>query len=101
MSDRISGEKPAPVRMVIPMLGCRDAGSQIEFCKTAFGAVEMARRLGQDGAVVHATLTIGEAMVMVHGETQHLASRAPQPDGSSSVVVYIYVEDVDGVIERA
>ena len=29
------------------------------------------------------------------------ASRAPQPDGSSSVVIYLYVQDVDGVIERA
>ncbi len=30
-----------------------------------------------------------------------LASRAPQPDGSSPVVIYIYVEDLDTVIERA
>ena len=30
-----------------------------------------------------------------------LASRAPQPDGSSPVVIYVYVEDVDEVIERA
>ena len=29
------------------------------------------------------------------------ASRAPQSDGSSPVVIYIYVNDVDTVIERA
>ena len=50
---------------------------------------------------MHATLTIGEDMVMVHGEFPALASRAPQPDGSSSVVIYVYVEDADIVIKRA
>jgi len=86
---------------VVPMLVCLDAGSQIDFCKRAFGAVEMGRRLSQDGTVLHATLTIGEALVMVHGEHESLASRAPQPDGGSPVVIYIYVEDADTVIERA
>ena len=88
-------------RAVIPMLVCRDAASEIEFCKTAFGAVELSRRPSPDGAVVHATLTIGEAMIMVHGEFPNLASRAPQSDGSSPVVIYVYVEDVDTVIDRA
>jgi PhnB protein len=87
--------------MLIPMLVCRDGASEIDFCKTAFGAVELSRRPGPDGTVVHATLRIGEAMVMIHGEFPNLASRAPEPDGSSSVVIYLYVEDVDSVIERA
>jgi len=83
------------------MLVCLDAASEIDFCKAAFGAVELSRRSGQGGIVVHSTLSIAGSMVMVHDESQHLASRAPQPDGSSSVVIYIYVEDVDTVIERA
>jgi uncharacterized glyoxalase superfamily protein PhnB len=40
-------------------------------------------------------------MVMIEGEWPTLASRAPQPDGSSPVVIYVDVEDVDNVIERA
>jgi len=40
-------------------------------------------------------------MIMIEGEWPTLASRAPQPDGSSPVVIYVYVEDVDKVIERA
>jgi PhnB protein len=51
--------------------------------------------------VVHALLTIGGAMVIIEGEWPTLASRAPQPDGSSPVVIYVYVEDVDHVIEKA
>jgi PhnB protein len=97
----MSDEKPAVVRAVIPMLVCVDAASEIDFCKTAFGAVELSRRSGPDGTVVHATLAIGAALVMVHGEFPALASRAPQADGSSSVVIYVYTADADTVIERA
>jgi PhnB protein len=89
------------VRKVVPMLVCLDPAAEIEFCKAAFGAVELSLRSEENGAVVHATLGIGEILVMLHGETEHLASRAPQQDGSSPVVIYLYLEDVDTVIERA
>jgi PhnB protein len=83
------------------MLVCRDPAAEVDFCKAAFGAQELARRSGPDGTVVHATLTVGGALIMVHGEYPHLASRAPAADGSSPVVVYLYVEGVDTVVERA
>ena len=99
----MSNVKPIPdgVPVVMPMLVCRDASAEIDFCKTTFRAVESVRRPGPDGTVVHALMTIGPAMVMIEGEWPTLTSRAPQPDGSSPVVIYVYVEDVDTVIERA
>ena len=95
--------KPVPegVPVVMPMLVCRDAAAEIDFCKTTFGALELLRRPGPDGTVAHAALTIGGAMIMIEAEWPTLTSRAPQPDGSSPVVIYVYVEDVDIVIERA
>jgi PhnB protein len=93
--------KPEAVPVVMPMLVCSDAGAEIDFCKTTFGALELVRRPGPDGTVAHAALTIGGAMIMIEGEWPTVASRAPQPDGSSPVVIYVYVEDVDKVIERA
>jgi len=87
--------------LLIPMLVCRDAAAEIEFCRRAFAAVELSRRAAKDGSVVHATLKIGEAILMVHGESPHLASRVPELDGSSPVVIYLYGEEVDPVIERA
>jgi len=95
--------KPIPdsSSVVIPMLVCRDASAEIDFCKTTFGAAELGRRPGPDGTVVHALLTIGGEMVIIEAEWPTLASRAPQPDGSSPVVIFVYVEDVDTVIERA
>jgi PhnB protein len=99
----MSKVKPIPegVSVVMPMLVCRDASAEIDFCKTTFGAVELVRRPGPDGTVAHALVTIGAARVMIEGEWPTLASRAPQPDGSSPVVIYVYVEDVDAVLERA
>lgn len=83
------------------MLVCRDATAEIRFCMAAFGAVELSRHTGPEGAVLHATLKIGDAMLMVHGEVPTLASRAPMPDGTSPVVIYLYLHDVDAAIERA
>jgi len=99
----MSNVKPIPdgVPVVMPMLVCRDAAAEIDFCKTTFGAVELVRRPSPDGNVAHAALTIGGAMIMIEGEWPSLSSRAPQPDGSSPVVIYVYVEDVDAVIDRA
>ena len=94
-------DKKTEVRFVIPMLVCLDSASEIDFCKSAFGAVEASRRSAPDGSVIHATLKMGNAMVMVHGEVPTLGSRAPSTDGSSSVVIYLYVDDADIVIDRA
>lgn len=88
-------------KMIIPMLVCRNAAAEIEFCVAAFGAVELSRRTAEDGSVVHATLMIHQSLMMVHNESPHLASKAPLPDGTSSVVTYLYDEDVDVIINRA
>jgi PhnB protein len=95
--------KPIPdgASVVIPRLVCRDPVAAIEFITHTFGAEEQARRPGPDGTVAHALLTIGPAMIMVEGEWPAIANRAPRPDGSSPVVLYVYVEDVDATVERA
>jgi PhnB protein len=46
-------------------------------------------------------MTIGPAMIMIEAEWEGLASRAPALDGSSPVVVFVYVEDVDAAVDRA
>ena len=92
---------PDGVSVIIPRLVCRDPAAAIDFYASTFGAVERVRRPGPDGAMVHAMLTIGPAMLMIEGEWPTLPSRAPKPDGSSPVVIYIYVEDVDKTVEQA
>jgi PhnB protein len=92
---------PEAASVVIPRLLCRDPAAEINFCASTFGAVERVRRPGPDGKVAHALVTIGPAMIMIEAEWPTLTSRAPNPDGSSPVVIYVYVEDVDQTVERA
>jgi PhnB protein len=61
----------------------------------------LSEQVWTDGKVIHATLAIGAALFMVHGEIAHLQSRPPQPDGSSSVVIYLYVPNADLTMEAA
>jgi PhnB protein len=92
---------PDGASVVIPRLFCRDPGAEIEFCVTTFGAVELNRRPGPDGQVAHGLITIGPAMVMIESEWPQITNRAPSPDGSSPVALYVYVENVDETVSRA
>jgi PhnB protein len=100
MATKVKGV-PEGASVVIPRLFCRDPAAEIDFCTGTFGAVEGVRRPGPDGTVAHAMMTFGPAMVMIEAEWPTLTSRAPRPDGSSPVVIYVYVEDVDRTVERA
>ncbi len=92
---------PEGASVTIPRLVCLDPAAEIDFCANTFGAVERVRRPGPDGKVAHALLTIGPAMIMIEAEWPTLTSRAPKPDGSSPVVIYVYVADVDQAVDRA
>jgi PhnB protein len=92
---------PDDTSVVIPRLFCPDVAAAIDFCINTFAAVERGRRPGPDGTGAHALMTIGPAMIMIEREWPGLASRVPKPDGSSPVVIYAYVEDVDRTVERA
>ena len=87
--------------VVIPRLFCRDPEAEIGFCVETFGAVALNRRPGPDGRLAHALLTIGPAMLMIEAEWPQMANRAPRPDGSSPVAIFVYVEDVDRAVERS
>jgi PhnB protein len=100
MASKVKGI-PDGASVVIPRLVCRDPAAAIDFCASTFDAIERVRRAGPDGTAAHALMTIGPAMIMIEGEWPALTSRAPKPDGSSPVVMYVYVEDVDQTVERA
>lgn len=101
MAEHTRKGLPAGASVLIPRLFCRNPAAEIEFCRNTFGASESVRRSAQDGTVAHAMLTIGPAMLMIEAEWSGLPSRPPQADGSSPVVLYVYVEDVDETVGRA
>ena len=100
MTEQYKGV-PEGASAVIPRLVVRDVEAEIEFCREALGAVEALRRPGPDGRAAHAMLRFGPAMLMLESEWPTLPSRPPGPDGSSPVVIYVYVEDVDAAVRRA
>lgn len=100
MTSKIKGI-PENSSRIIPRLVCRDGAVEIDFCVKTFAAVEVNRRQGPGGVMAHALITIGSEMIMIEGEWPTLPSRAPEPDGSSPVVIFLYVEDVDQTLERA
>jgi PhnB protein len=100
MANKVKGI-PDNSSRVIPRLVCRDGAAEIDFCIKTFDAVELNRRPGPDGMMAHALMTIGPEMIMIEGEWPTLPSRAPKPDGSSPVMIFVYVEDVDKTVKRA
>lgn len=96
--------KPIPngASVVIPRLVCRDPAAELEFCRQVFQAKVHVTRPGADGTIAHAMITIGPAMVMIESEWPGIVNnRAPKADGSSPVVLFVYVEDADSTVERA
>jgi len=93
---------PEGVQAVFPMLVCQSPADEMEFCASAFGAVEQVRRPGPDGSPIHIAMRINDAFLVVQSEfPDAVASRAPKADGSSPVVIFVYVADVDQAVERA
>ena len=92
---------PENTSLVMPRLVCRDAGAEIDFCARAFEAEVLNRRPGPDGTDAHGLVKIGGEMIMIEAEWPTLPSRAPAPDGTSPVVIFLYVPDVDATVDRA
>ena len=99
--EKTSSNLPDNTSIIIPRLVCRDPASEVDFCVRAFEAVELNKRPGPDGTLAHALLKIGPEMIMIEAEYPSLPSRAPAMDATSPVVIFLYVADVDKVIERA
>jgi PhnB protein len=92
---------PTGASAIIPRLYCHDVAAEVSFCCDALGAVAGVQRPGPNGRTQHAMLLFGAAMLMIEAENSEVPTRPPKPDGSSPVVIYLYVEDVDAAVARA
>jgi PhnB protein len=95
--------KPMPVGT--PMLNVRGAAKALEFYRDAFDAVELSRMTNDDGSIAHADIKIGDTAIMVTEEWPKMAekgwARSPADLGGSSVILLVYVPDVDSLFSRA
>lgn len=58
-------------------------------------------RNGPDGKLVHAELTVRGTTVMLGPENEAMGKRSAKSVGASPAELYIYVENVDKVVEKA
>jgi PhnB protein len=84
----------------MPYLRVADAASAIKFYKKVFGATE-AFRLKMGGKIGHAELNIGGAVVMLSDEFPDIAAIGPKALKGTSVLLAVYVVDVDRTVARA
>lgn len=102
-SSKSSAVKPVPdgIHTVTPHLVCAGAAEAIEFYKKAFGATEVMRVPMPDGKLMHASVMIGDSMVMLVDEMPQMGCVGPKARGGSSVTLHLSVPNVDEVFATA
>ena len=98
-----SPAKPIPEGMhsLTPHLVCAGAAEAIEFYKKAFNAVEMMRLPGPDGKLMHASVRIGDSMLMLVDEFPEMGAKGPKSLQGSPVTLHLFVEDADAAVAQA
>jgi PhnB protein len=91
---------PKRYRAAIPMLAVHDGAGAIEFYKKAFAATEVMRLVDKEGKIAHAEIKIGDAQVMLADE-HPVDSVSPRQLGKTTVLIHLFVEDVDALFEKA
>jgi len=86
---------------VTPYLYIDGAGAAIDFYCSVLGATERMRMPGPDGRLGHAELELGDSVIMLADENPDMDIRSPKNLGGTAVSLHVYVEDADGVFERA
>ena len=86
---------------VTPYLYIDGASAAIDFYRSVLGARERMRMPGPDGKIGHAELDVGDSVIMLADSNPDMDVRSPKSIGGTPVALHVYVEDADGVFERA
>jgi PhnB protein len=78
-----------------------DIPAAVGFYQKAFGFAKRGIMNGPDGKPVHAELTLRGAVLMLGPESPAMGRRTARNVGASPATLYIYVENVDKVVEKA
>lgn len=101
MSNQVKAV-PDGFHTITPHLTVRDATRALEFYKQAFGAEVLHVAPAPGGKVLHASLKIGDSMLMLNDEfPEYGGDPAPSAKGGAGVALHIYLENVDAAFQRA
>jgi len=92
---------PSGFHTLTPHLAVRDADKALEFYKNALGAEVLQVARMPDGKVIHASLKIGDSMLMLNDEFPEYGGLSPLSTGGTGVTIHIYIENVDAAFDRA
>lgn len=92
---------PDGYHSVTPYLSIKNASDAIEFYKKAFNAIELFRLDMPGGIIGHAEIQIGNSRIMLADPCDDVSFGDPKTLGGSTVGLYVYVDDVDGMYSQS
>lgn len=95
--------KPIPEGMhtLTPHIVCEGASDALAFYKKAFNAEELVRLPGPNGKIMHASIRIGDSVLMMMDDFPEWGTLGPKALKGSPVVLHLYVKDADAAIQQA
>jgi len=103
--EHIVSKKVSPIprgyRTATPVLTVFDIDSAVAFYQAAFGAELLTRGAAEDNIALHASIKIGNSILLLNREAPLQGIFTPLSLGGSGCHTHLYVEDVDTSWERA
>ena len=84
-----------------PQLYIQRGIKDISFYEKAFGATELRRFTNDDGSIHVAELSIDGLLFHLHEDTARLNYFNPHKSNSTTVIIGLFVENVDAVMKKA
>jgi len=91
---------PKGFAVLTPMLAVRNAGKAIEWYKRNLNATEESRLTDHEGIIVHAEIKLGDCILMLAEENRDY-NKSPEELKGTSVILNLYVPDVDTMVDNA
>ena len=92
---------PENYPQVTPYLSVVGAAAAVDFYTSVLGATERMRVPGPNDTIGHCELELGDSLIMLADEAPEIGFRSPKALGGSPVIISVYVDDVDAVVQRA
>ena len=92
---------PEGLHTVTPHITVDGAANYIDLLKRAFGAVELSRSTIPTGKIIHATVRIGDSVLMLSDDFSAEFHMPPLAEGRLPFVLHIYVPDADALWAKA
>lgn len=87
------------MQTITPYLLYEDGAAALDFLRRAFGFEETLRYSGDEGYVNHAEMKLGDGQIYLGSPGESFQS--PRELGQATVHLYVEVDDVDALFERA